>query len=53
MKKIMSLMLGLTLLTGAVAFASPDDKDTTKTTKKVKKRKKKSSDKMTTSNPTK
>ena len=53
MKKIMSLMLGLTLLTGAVAFASPDDKDTTKTTKKVKKSKKKSSDKMTTSNPTK
>ena len=53
MKKIMSLMLGLTLLTGAVAFASPDDKDTTKTTKKAKKGKKKSSDKMTTSNPTK
>jgi len=54
MKKIMSLMLGLTLLTGAVAFASPDDKDTTKTTKKAKKSKKtKSSDKMTTSNPTK
>ena len=53
MKKIMSLMLGLTLLTGAVAFASPDDKDTTKSTKKVKKSKKKSSDKMTTSNTTK
>lgn len=53
MKKIMSLMLGLTLLTGAVAFASADEKDTTKTTKKVKKSKKKSSDKMTTSNTTK
>jgi hypothetical protein len=55
MKKIMSLMLGLTLLTGAVAFASPQDKDTT-TTKKTKTKKKsktKSSDKMTTSNPTK
>jgi hypothetical protein len=54
MKKIMSLMLGLTLLTGAVAFASPQEKDTTKsTTKKTKKKKAKSSDKMTTSNPTK
>jgi hypothetical protein len=53
MKKIMSLMLGLTLLTGAVAFASPDDKDTTTKKASKKKGKKKSSDKMTTSNPTK
>ena len=49
MKKIMTLMLGLALVTGAVSFAQ--DKDTTKsTTKKGKKGgKKKSTDKMTTS----
>ena len=33
MKKIMSLMLGLALVTGTVAFAQKTD-DTTKTTKK-------------------
>lgn len=49
MKKIMSLMLGLALVTGVVAFA--DDKDTTKSTskKKSKTKKTKSTDKMTTS----
>ena len=53
MKKIMSLMLGLALVTGVVAFAQ--EKDTTKssTSKKKKGGKKKSTDKMTTSNPTK
>jgi hypothetical protein len=41
MKKIMSLMLGLSLLTGAVAFAAGKDttKSTTKTTKKGGKKK--------------
>lgn len=47
MKKIMSLMLGLSLLTGVVAFAQ--EKDTTKSTTKKKRGKKKSTDKMTTS----
>lgn len=49
MKKIMSLMLGLALVTGAVSFAQ--DKDTTKSTTKTKKAKKskKSTDKMTSS----
>jgi hypothetical protein len=50
MKKIMSLMLGLALVTGVVSFAQ--DKDTTKSTTKGKKKgggKKKSTDKMTTS----
>lgn len=49
MKKIMSIMLGLSLLTGVAAFAA--DKDTTKSTAKGKKKggKKKSTDKMTTS----
>jgi uncharacterized protein YxeA len=43
MKKIMSLMLGLSLVIGAasVAFAKPSPDDTT-TTKKAKKSKKKS-----------
>ena len=53
MKKIMSLMLGLSLLSGVAAFAA--DKDTTKSTAKstAKKHKvagkKKHADKMTTS----
>jgi hypothetical protein len=46
MKKIMSLMLGLSLLTGVVAFAQDKMQDTTTTTKKTKKTKKKKSDKM-------
>jgi len=48
MKKIMSLMLGLSLLTGVVAFAAPQD-TTKSTTKKKKSKTKKSTDKMTTS----
>jgi hypothetical protein len=42
MKKIMSLMLGLTLFVGAVTVAFAQDKkdDTTDTTKKKKKKKK-------------
>ncbi len=47
MKKIMSLMLGLSLLTGVVAFAQSTD--TTKSTTKKKSKKKKSTDKMTSS----
>ena len=46
MKKIMTAMLGLPLLTGAVAFAA--DKDTTKSTTKTHKGKKKSTAKKTT-----
>jgi hypothetical protein len=45
MKKIMSVMLGLSLLTGAVAFAA--DKDTTKSTAKAKKTGKKKAPKKT------
>jgi hypothetical protein len=47
MKKLMSLMLGLSLLVGATAvFAQDKAADTTKTTKKAKKAKKpKSTDK--------
>jgi len=39
MKKIMTAMLGLSLLTGAVAFAADKDttKDSTKTTSKTQK----------------
>jgi len=45
MKKILSLMLGLALVTGAVSFAQ--EKDTTKSTGKKKSGgKKKKSDKM-------
>jgi len=41
MKKLMTLMLGLSLLMGATAvFAAPKADDTTKTTKKTKKVKK-------------
>lgn len=42
MKKLMSLMLGLSLLVGATAMFAQDSKpaDTTKTTKKAKKAKK-------------
>ena len=47
MKKIMSLMLGLALVTGVVTFGQ--EKDTTKSTTKKKKGKKKSTDKMTSS----
>ncbi len=47
MKKIMTLMLGLSLLSGVVAFAQSTD--TTKSTTKHKKGKKKSTDKMTSS----
>jgi hypothetical protein len=40
MKKIMSIMLGLSLVAGAASFAFAQDKtDTTKTTKKKKKKK--------------
>jgi hypothetical protein len=51
MKKIMSVMLGLSLLTGSVAFAA--DKGTAKSTAKGKKKggnKKVTTNKMTTSN---
>ena len=54
MKKIMSLMLGLALVTGAVSFAQ--DKETKSTTTKksrTKGGKKKASDKMTTSSSSK
>lgn len=47
MKKLMTAMLGLSLLTGlaTVSFARPDDTDTTKTkTKKAKKSKKSKKD---------
>lgn len=37
MKKLMTLMLGLSLLTGAAVFAQNQPTNTTKTTKKVKK----------------
>jgi hypothetical protein len=49
MKKLMSLMLGLSLLVGATAvFAQDKPAETTKTTKKSKKAKKpKSTDKTT------
>ena len=50
MKKIVSVMLGLSLLTGTVAFAA--DKGTTKSTTKGKKTTtshKRKTDKMTTS----
>ena len=53
MKKIMTAMLGLSLLTGTVAFAA--DKDTTKTTSKThkgsktRKGSKKNTEKKTTS----
>ncbi len=42
MKKLMSMMLGLSLLVGATAVFAAQDKpaDTTKTTKKHKKKKK-------------
>ncbi len=39
MKKFMSLMLGLTLVLGATAFADDAGKDTTKKEKKAKKTK--------------
>lgn len=51
MKKIMSLMLGLSLLTGVVAFAQGDKTDTT-TTKKSKKGGKKKKDKTKTDTST-
>jgi hypothetical protein len=46
MKKIMSLMLGMSLVLGAATVAFGQDKDTTKSTKKAKKAKK-STDKKT------
>jgi hypothetical protein len=51
MKKLMTLMLGLSLLVGATAmFAQDKPADTTKTTKKAKKAKKpKATDKTTKS----
>jgi len=51
MKKLMTLMLGLSMLVGATAmFAQDKPADTTKTTKKAKKAKKpKATDKTTKS----
>jgi len=40
MKKLMTLMLGLSLLTGVVAFAQDTTSTTSSTTKKAKKTKK-------------
>jgi len=49
MKKLMTLMLGLSLFVGATAvFAFDNPTDTTKTTKKTKKSTKKKTDKKTT-----
>ena len=39
MKKLMTLMLGMTLAFGSVAAAFAQEKDTTKTEKKAKKKK--------------
>ena len=44
MKKLMSVMLGLSLLVGTTAVAFGADKDTTKSTGKKKGKKKKSTD---------
>jgi hypothetical protein len=50
MKKIMTLMLGLSMLTGVAVFAQDKPADTTPTTtKKVKKSKTKKAKKMETS----
>lgn len=43
MKKIMSLMLGMSLVLGAASFAFADQTDTTKTTTKKKGKKSKTS----------
>jgi|HubBroStandDraft_1064217.scaffolds.fasta_scaffold2251173_1 hypothetical protein len=44
MKKIMSLMLGMSLVLGAATVAFGQDKDTSKSTKKSKKKAKTSKD---------
>lgn len=46
MKKIMSLMLGMSLVLGAATVAFGQDKDTSKSTAKKSKKKTKSTDKM-------
>jgi len=49
MKKIMSLMLGMSLVLGAASFAFAQEKDTTKSDKKGKKNGKKGGKKGDTS----
>jgi len=49
MKKFMTLMLGLSLLSGVAAFAQDKPADTTSTTKKTKKSKKSKKTATTTS----
>lgn len=49
MKKIVSMMLGLSLVVGAASFAFAQDKDTTKETGKKKAPKKGSTDKKSSS----
>ena len=48
MKKIMSLMLGLSLVLGAASVFAQDTKDTTTTTKKKKSKKVKKTDTTST-----
>ena len=51
MKKLMSLMLGLSIALGSFAMFAQDSKDTTKTTEKKKKSPKKKKDTTKTDAP--